>query len=298
MSPVPRTSACHRPGTRVSPLLRRGPGWSREEETWAPARLPTRLGPRPPTNSPHVAARWLRPSRSQQACDMPWAARALGDRSTLSVVWGVGKTGYVIAQAARRLTLLHRLAHKPAGEGKQPGYSELWGVGQTALPICALQVPPGGSLGEVSTQRLKGNGGVGKVSAGPDRHPQAFPLPTSTLHFKKEVRMLLRLTVCSAERPDSPSWDAEVDLGKSGLNSYTKPEAGAAPSCDLCCHSLRLGVPSLRKHWTASRVEALPMRAETWVFGFVFSIFSPITLPHNLEQRLTSCRFHICLQNE
>lgn len=90
--------------------------------------------------------------------------------------------------------------------------------------------------------------------------------------------MLVRLTVCSAERPDPPSWDGEVDLGKSGLNSYTKPEAGAAPSCHLCCHSLRLGVPSLRKHWTASRVEALPMRAETWVFGFVFSIFFPPSL--------------------
>ena len=64
-------------------------------------------------------------------------------------------------------------------------------------------------------------GGAAKASARPGRHPQAFPRPTSTLNFllKKEVRMLVRLTVCSAERPDSPSWDGEVDVGESGLGS-------------------------------------------------------------------------------
>lgn len=31
------------------------------------------------------------------------------------------------------------------------------------LPICALQVPPGGSLGEVLTELLKGNGCAGNA---------------------------------------------------------------------------------------------------------------------------------------
>lgn len=80
----------------------------------------------------------------------------LGDKSTFGV-WGVRKTGYVSTQSERRLKFPHFLADKPIGEGTQPGYSGLWGVGPVTLPICALQVPPGGSLGEAFTELLKDN---------------------------------------------------------------------------------------------------------------------------------------------
>lgn len=59
---------------------------------------------------------------------------------------------------------------QPTGEGKQPDYSQLWGVGQMSVPICALQVPPGGSLGEVLTGRLKDNAERQSTQA-----PSAFP---------------------------------------------------------------------------------------------------------------------------
>lgn len=93
-----------------------------------------------------------------------------------SVCLGVRKTGYVIAQSEPRLKLPHFLANKPTGEGKLPGYSGLRGVGQMPLPICALQVPPGGSRGEVLTELLKGNGKAGNASPSPGKHPSVRAL--------------------------------------------------------------------------------------------------------------------------
>lgn len=110
---------------------------------------------------------------------------AWGQICTLRV-WGVKKTGYVITQSERRLKLPHFLANKPTVEGTQPGYSGLWGVGQMILSICALQVPPGGSLAEVLSELLKGNGKAGNAELQSTQASSASPFPKGALNSQLE----------------------------------------------------------------------------------------------------------------
>jgi hypothetical protein len=61
---------------------------------------------------------------------------------------------------------------EPTGESTKPAYSRLRGVGQMAIPICALQVPPGGSLGKVFEEAAERWPCLPRPSL--ERHPQLF----------------------------------------------------------------------------------------------------------------------------
>lgn len=167
VSPCSPDFACHRPGTPVSRhSLRRGPGWSRggdlsTGEASNSARSPATH------QQPHVAARRTGaeplPTSMWHALSSPGA---LGP-DLHSALFGVSGKQVRNRAGCAEANLLHRLADKPAAKASS-----------RAIPGCGVwgkqlspSAPAAGATWrfpwEVSTQRLKGNEGVGKTRASP-----------------------------------------------------------------------------------------------------------------------------------